>query len=300
MILAKNFSSNQAPFYSEPIYLKPKNFADYLSAQQRYCLLLDIDGTLAEFTLDPKDSFIPDSTLTLLQNLQNYGVNIAVVTGRSLIEAKKMLSPLQLPIAATHGLEIDFHTTSSGSVDHEPNTIVTPVNLVELAAIRESAIQSCASIDELSIEHKPYSVALHYRQNPALADIAYNIMAAILVNYPNWQLKQGKYVWELMPKGIDKGSAILTLLNNLQNSNAIYPLFIGDDSTDEAGFAAVQGDRYPASTVLEKKSQTMIGMGIKVGNQPTGAQFYVRDIREVTVLLASFLSFCQKTMSVDK
>ncbi|HAR75593.1 MAG TPA: trehalose-phosphatase [Psychrobacter sp.] len=268
-----------------PIYIPPKNFADYLSYQQDYCLFLDIDGTLADFTMNPKDSVIPDSTLILLQKIQSHGVKIAVVTGRSLAEARQMLSPLTLPIAATHGLEIDF---DDGSDTNETN--VVSVNIMELAVIKQSIIQSCIPFDDFTVENKPYSVALHFRQNPALFDEAYAIMAETLKSHTNWTLKSGKYVWEVVPKGVNKGTAILTLLDNMQSSESLYPIFIGDDITDEAGFVAVQGD----SKSLADDSQLIKGMGIKVGCEPTHANYYVRNTHEVTVLLNSFLSFCQK------
>ena len=54
-----------------PSYIQPEHFADYLSAQQNYALFLDLDGTLADFTLDPKDSVIPQSTIKLLQQIQS-------------------------------------------------------------------------------------------------------------------------------------------------------------------------------------------------------------------------------------
>ena len=53
---------------------------------------------------------------------------------------------------------------------------------------------------------------------------------------------------------------------------------------------AVQGD----SKSLADDSQLIKGMGIKVGCEPTSANYYVHDIHEVTVLLNSFLSFCQQ------
>ena len=188
----------------EPIYISPEKFADHLFHQQEYCLFLDIDGTLADFTLNPKNSFIPNATLILLQKIQNHGVKIAAVTGRSLAEAKQMLFPLTLPIAATHGLEIAFDDSS----DHNETNVLS-VNIMELAVIRKSIIQSCIPFDDFIVENKPYSVALHFRKNPALADAAYTIMVENLKSHDNWTLKSGKYVWEVMPKGVNKGSAIL-------------------------------------------------------------------------------------------
>ena len=286
MTSAKSPSINR-----RPIYIPPKNFADYLSYQQGYCLFLDIDGTLADFTLNPKDSVIPTSTLTLLQKIQTHGVKIAAVTGRSLAEAKQMLSPLTLPIAATHGLEIAFDDSS----DHnEPN--VVSVNIIELAVITESIIQSCIPFDDFIVENKPYSVALHFRKNPALADAAYTIMVETLKSHDNWTLKSGKYVWEVVPKGANKGSAILALLKKMQSNKSVFPIFIGDDITDEAGFMAVQGE----SKSQEDDSQLIKGMGIKVGSEPTHANYYVYDTHEVTVLLDSFLSFCQQPNALVK
>ena len=274
-----------------PIYIPPKNFADYLSYQQGYCLFLDIDGTLADFTLNPKDSVIPTSTLTLLQKIQTHGVKIAAVTGRSLAEARQMLSPLTLPIAATHGLEIAF---DDDSISNDEN--IVSIDTIELATIRQAIIQSCIPFDDFIVENKPYSVALHFRQAPDLGDMAYTIMTETSKSHPNWTLKSGKYVWEVVPKGVNKGTAILTLLKKIQSPKPLCSIFIGDDITDEAGFMAVQGD----SKSLADDSQLIKGMGIKVGCEPTSANYYVRNTHEVTVLLDSFLSFCQQHNALVK
>lgn len=302
------------------IYIQPNNFADYLSHQRDYCLFLDIDGTLADFTLDPKDSIIPNATLLLLQKIQSHGVEVAIVTGRSLAEAKQMLSPLRLPIAATHGLEIAFNGSFNGALGKQNHNNVTStmhVDNAELTAIRQIISQYSASYSDLTIENKPYSVALHFRKNPTLANVAHTIMLKTLSNYANWTLKQGKYVWEIVPKGADKGTAILTLLEKMQTDKELCAIFIGDDITDEAGFIAVQNENtvfenevpkneVPRSKVGEKRAiqkyrssanssvnGSAKGMGIKVGSEPTCADYYVRNIDEVTVLLNNFLSFCQ-------
>lgn len=133
-----------------PKYLSAKNLTEVLSPQQSYCLFLDIDGTLAEFTLNPKDTVIPQSTSTLLANIQNQGINVAIVTGRSLSAAREMIAPLQLPIAATHGLEISFD--ANGTSD---DTKAISVDTDELAKIRQMITQFCMPYDEFYIEHKP-------------------------------------------------------------------------------------------------------------------------------------------------
>lgn len=292
-------SARKPDFNKPPIYLQPNHLADYLSSQQEYCLFLDIDGTLADFTLNPKDSFIPQNTLTLLQQIQRYGGYIAIVTGRSLAEAKQMLAPLQLPIAATHGLEMSFvNPKDNGDSQGSEPSIASPVDSGELKAIKQALFQACEPYDDFTIEEKPYSVALHYRQNPALTDIAHTIVAELIADYSKWVLKPGKYVWEVAPKGVNKGTAILTLLEKIQSSSAyngaLYPIFIGDDLTDEAGFAAVQGEENSVNSSKEEQRRAIKGMGIKVGREPTCAHYYVYTVYEVTALLESFLNFYKR------
>lgn len=211
-----------------------------------------------------------------------------------------MLAPLRLPIAATHGLEIDFEDNESNN-----NMSVSSFDSAELTAIKQALIRSCLRYDDFIIENKPYSVALHYRQNPALADIAYRIITTIVKNHGDWIVKQGKYVWEIAPKSADKGSAILTLLKKFQANNRLCPIFIGDDITDETGFMAVQGDKHMTersrfiqnNEPREDSKPPIKGMGMKVGydgTEPTSAHYYVNNIFEVTVLLESFLKFCQQ------
>ncbi|QUY51893.1 HAD hydrolase family protein [Psychrobacter pacificensis] len=77
---------------SHPIYMQPNLLVDYLKHQKNCYLFLDIDGTLSDFTLNPKDSIVPYSTLSILRELQKHGIVVAIVTGRSLVEARSLLA----------------------------------------------------------------------------------------------------------------------------------------------------------------------------------------------------------------
>ena len=112
-------------------------------------------------------------------------------------------------------------------------------------------------------------------------------MQAIGHDFNDWQLKAGKYVYELLPQGVDKGSAINHVLKHYHPH--CRPIFIGDDVTDEAGFIAVQsyGD------TSNKKGSDIKGIGVKVGCEPTHAHYYVSDVSAVTALLQGLLALCQ-------
>lgn len=277
---------------SHPIYMQPNLLVDYLKHQKNCYLFLDIDGTLSDFTLNPKDSIVPYSTLSILRELQKHGIVVAIVTGRSLVEARSLLAPIELPIAATHGLEIALNSSFSKFEDEDLNEVNTLfIDTLELDKIKQDILRSCALYDDFFVESKPYSVALHFRKNPVLADEAYRLMKEVLKPYPDWVLKPGKYVWEAVPKGVNKGTAILYLLGKIMNkaSNDTCAIFIGDDITDEAGFRAIQDSKK----IVEGLEQPPKGLGIKVGRESTCAHYYVNDIKEVTNLLRNLLSFCQ-------
>ena len=94
-------------------------------------------------------------------------------------------------------------------------------------------------------------------------------------------------MYELLPQGVDKGSAINHVLNHYHPH--CCPIFIGDDVTDEAGFIAVQsyGD------TSNKKGSDIKGIGVKVGCEPSHAHYYVSDVSAVTALLQGLLTLCQ-------
>ncbi|WP_296404703.1 trehalose-phosphatase [Psychrobacter sp.] len=292
---------------SNATHICPANISSLIDKSSKLCLFLDIDGTLAEFTVDPKKSYIPETTLSLIQAILNEGVNISMVTGRSLIEAQRMIAPLNIPIAATHGLEIDFANLLSGQVNLINDTanhfqsLLPTIDMTQLNHIKQTLESASQPFIDLTIENKPYSCAIHYRQAPNLADTAYNLIYKAIEPYPNWTIKQGKFVWEVVPKGVNKGTAILTLFKAIQQNNyadnkPLTAIFIGDDETDEAGFSAINSlndkDTYSAKHVK--------GIAIKVGNESTCAQYYVNNINEVTAVLQTLLlCLTQSKMSVE-
>ena len=102
------------------------------------------------------------------------------------------------------------------------------------------------------------AVALHYRHAPQMEAECLAWMTDVAESTPGVELLRGKFVFEIKPSGVSKGTAITDFMKQPPFKGRM-PVFAGDDVTDEAGFAAVQA---------------MGGIGIKVG---TGAS--VADVR---------------------
>jgi len=244
-------------------FVTPNHIISTLSLDKNYCLFLDIDGTLAPFQINPEHSFIPNTTLEVIKKIIELNIPVIAVTGRDINTAGKLLYPLEVPIAGLHGLDICLNSV---------NYIRPDLSQINFEKLKQDIQKSCEKHPELLIEDKKYSIALHYRKNPDLENHAINIMQQISSNYPQLKLNKGKFVIELIPNQAEKGKAIKTILNHL-NLPSVFPIFIGDDLTDESGFVFINQQS---------------GLTIKVGSGETQAKYRLKDIDNVANFLFLF------------
>ncbi len=221
-----------------------------LDARQS-ALFLDFDGTLAVIAPQPEAVQVPGSLVALLAQLsQALDGALALVSGRRLADLDAFLSPLQLPTAAEHGAE---RRLASGLRHNGPRPPLGDVTRVAQALAERHA--------GLRVERKSATVALHYRHAPELEALCLAEMAKAVLRSPGLELLHGKCVLEAKPAGVDKGRAIADFMAEPPFAGR-QPLFAGDDSTDEAGFAWVQ---------------SVGGEGVKVGLGPSLAQHRCPD-----------------------
>jgi trehalose 6-phosphate phosphatase len=88
------------------------------------------------------------------------------------------------------------------------------------------------------VEEKPLGVALHYRQAPDAGPACCELAEAVAAR-TGFSVQHGKMVCELRAHGADKGDAVRRFLSEPPMAGT-RPLFVGDDLTDEAGFAAAE------------------------------------------------------------
>jgi trehalose 6-phosphate phosphatase len=98
-------------------------------------------------------------------------------------------------------------------------------------------LDTLAAAHGVAVEYKPFGVALHYRLAPK-AEHACRSLAAQIAAETDLVVQPGKMVFELKHAAADKGLAVARLMRESSMADG-KPLFIGDDATDEAGFAMV-------------------------------------------------------------
>ena len=212
----------------------------------RHALFLDFDGTLADIAAQPQAVQVRPQVLHTLPTLHAaLGGALAIITGRTLADIDRFLSPLRLPVACEHGAQ---YRLNAGIRNDAPALDWEPV-FSALHPLLEHHPQ-------LLLEAKSAGLALHYRQAPHLEALCRQTLQDALPAVPGAELLQGKCVLEVKPAGPTKGRAIARFMQAAPFAGRT-PLFLGDDATDEAGFAAVQA---------------LGGLGVKVGDGATQAR----------------------------
>jgi trehalose 6-phosphate phosphatase len=199
---------------------------------REWALFLDVDGSLLDFAPHPDDVHVPDDLVDALARLRDaLDGALALVSGRSLAQLDALFSPLQLPGAGLHGLQLRERPGDEPDL-HEPPAA--------LAGVAERAQAIASRHPGALVEDKGSTIALHWRA--AGADAAAPEFEALareaLESLPHYHLQPGNHVLELRPDGYDKGGAIRHLLKT-EGFRGRMPVFVGDDLTDEHGFEAV-------------------------------------------------------------
>jgi trehalose 6-phosphate phosphatase len=226
-------------------------------ARRGTLVALDYDGTLAPIAPRPQDARMPASTRALLARVAKRRP-VIVLTGRSRRDALQLLDGVPvLEVIGSHGLET-------------PGTAVTRV-LSRVGQWRAQLVQRLQALAGVSIEDKRYSLSVHYRHAPDPA--ARELIGAAAGELEGARVFGGKKVVNVVPADApDKGIALLAACQRLGCDQAI---FVGDDDTDEAAFAAGRPGQV---------------FTIRVGqNAASAATHYLRAQDEIDELLALLL-----------
>ena len=227
-------------------------------------LFLDLDGTLAPIAARPQDVHPDPRRTDVLERLaEALGGRLAVVTGRTLADADRILEGRVTAVAAVHGL---VRRDPQGRLHEHP-----PHSRLHEAA---EAFRAFAARDSgLIVEEKGLSVALHFRLAQRHADLA-RACARRLAAETGLTLQDGDMVEELRTPGPTKADSVMAFMAEPPFEGA-SPVFMGDDATDEDGFAA---------------ARALHGSGILIGPpRATGAKFRLPDVEHALAWLEAAL-----------
>lgn len=234
-----------------------------IARSPRLLVACDFDGTLVPIAARPALARIDTATLEVLRTLTELPqTNVAVVSGRSRRDLVGIAAwPPGVRLVGSHGLERDEFD---------------PIRLSpEQLSLREQLLTGlkviASSEPGFVLEEKPAGVAFHYRLAPPEAvREALQRIHDLTAGLSGLFHKAGDQLIEYFVVPAHKGSALSILRFE---TGAAATVFIGDDVTDEDGFASLDpGD-----------------LGVKVGEGPTVAAHRVADPTAVRERLAALV-----------
>jgi trehalose 6-phosphate phosphatase len=196
-----------------------------LPAFRDAALLLDLDGTLLDMAPTPDSVVVPDGLIDALRVIKGeLDEALAIVTGRPIGDIDRLLGDVPYAVAGEHGGAI---RPSPGAPVERPELSPPPREWYETGAALEAAHPGSM------FEQKIRGFGLHFRLAP---DAGPAIHAALsgLVAGSAFELMPGQMLWEVRPRGVDKGIAVTRLMRHPPFAGRV-PIFIGDDVTDEDG-----------------------------------------------------------------
>lgn len=221
---------------------------------------LDYDGTLAPIVDDP-DAAVPHPAVPDVLRRLDDRFPVWIVTGRDL---RALSSFLDQPLNA-----IALHGAQQGTIGEEVEQLMSD----EAAQALDEMRGTVPSVAGLTVEEKDQSFAVHYREAER-ERAAKDRLGRWLETMPEvldaiW----GKKVVELRPEGLTKGTAVRRIAGQHPRCT---PVYLGDDTTDEDAFAALQE--------LERDAVT-----IRVGEADTRAEYRLAGPDQVVAYLRRYL-----------
>src|SRR4029077_7542524 len=193
-------------------------------------LLFDVDGTLIELGPSPFEVHVPDELRVSLARLHEFtGGELALGSGRPIVDLDHLFTPLTLPAIGGHGAEMRLR-----------DGVAIPSATTLSEKLRRHLAEATMLDPGIVVEDKGYSLALHYRLAPRCAERVRKHVAACRAAFPEepTELLLGKALFEVKRPRVNKGDAVRELMSHRPFEGRM-PVFIGDDITDEAVFKVI-------------------------------------------------------------
>ncbi len=256
-----------------PIELRDIEPLRLLLAHQPLAILSDIDGTLAPIVSEPASARASDRASAALQSLAERGAQVALITGRSPDQARRMIGIPSASYATNHGLTIRLGGDEWTSPEVEPYVEKAVCVLAEIGSI---------DVPGVTVENKGPILAIHYRNTPSESEALAAIEAALQRSPTAGEFTRhgARKVIELRPPlPLNKGTAATAILAHLAPAAVVC---MGDDLTDIDLFDAVRASGIPCAVVAVENDEQQDVM--------EAADYYVRGVEGVERLLEDILT----------
>jgi trehalose-phosphatase len=255
----------------EALALRPWTQALPLVASRPHLdVFCDFDGTLAPIVPDPADATLPTrARAALAALLRRPRTRVTLVSGRPTATLRTKADVAGLSYVGNHGMEV----LEGGTQQEDP---VATAARPAIARVGKALAQIIAPHAGVVLEQKGISLSLHTKRavEAVHEELGQRVAALCLAEAGLW-VSSGKRVFEIRPQGAPhKGTAIERLLYSRHGAGwgrACAAFFLGDDLTDEDGFAQV----------------AQHGAGVLVGPPPprTQARYHAADVDDAVALL---------------
>jgi trehalose 6-phosphate phosphatase len=213
----------------------------------------DYDGTLAPIVADPATAVPAPGAVAALARLAARAGTVAVITGRAAADAVSLGG-----LAVVPGLIVLGHY---GAQRWQAGVLSEPPAPPGVQAAREALPGLLAGVPALegaAVEDKGSALAVHTRRtaDPAAALALLREPLQRLADNAALALEPGRFVLELRPPGMDKGSALRGLV---AERGARSLLFCGDDLGDLAAFGAIRelrAEGIPGCAVASQSTES--------------------------------------------
>ncbi|KAF8109594.1 hypothetical protein N665_0094s0060 [Sinapis alba] len=257
----------------------------HASEGKQIVMFLDYDGTLSPIVDDPDRAFMSKQMRRTVRNLANC-FPTAIVSGRCREKVYNFVKLTELYYAGSHGMDIKGPEQGS-KYEEDKSLLCQPATefLPMIDEVYQKLIEKTKSTAGANVENNKFCVSVHFRRvdEKNWSDLA-NQVRSVMKDYPKLRLTQGRKVLEIRPIiKWDKGKALEFLLESLGYANCtnVFPLYIGDDRTDEDAFK-----------ILRERRQ---GLGILVSKSPkeTNASYSLQEPDEVMDFLQQLVKWKQ-------
>lgn len=240
-------------------------------AELALLMLLDFDGTLAEFHPDPSVPALTAARRDAIEAIARHpGTDVGIVSGRRVddLRGRTRLSP-GIYLAGLHGLEIAVDDRAWRHPDLE-----RAAHMVE--GLVPALTMVARSTPGALVEDKGASVAIHVRQvaEGDRADVLRRTDEAAGPWLADGRVRRmdGHAVVEYLPNiAGHKGEALRWIQADVERrrGRGAWVVYVGDDRTDEDAFRAITA-----------------GVGVLVGSRPSAATHQLADVAEVELFLS--------------